>query len=153
MVRPSGRRGDDDLGPVTDRTGLVEGRTITASSRGLRGRHSISDLPSTPNPLLASFHYDTGAPESSIQPPPVPFRSRPPLPSHPSYTLVPYEPYGFAHPPSHPPDIVYDPYLDAPTVRPHIPYRSVAQEPPQEFSSQLSQIRVEFFYQMVGAAP
>ncbi|KAI5661384.1 hypothetical protein M9H77_20707 [Catharanthus roseus] len=45
MVRPSGRRGDDDLGPVTDRTGRVEGRTVTPSSRGVRGRHSTSDLP------------------------------------------------------------------------------------------------------------
>ncbi|KAI5665025.1 hypothetical protein M9H77_24348 [Catharanthus roseus] len=34
MVRPSGRRGDDDLGPVTDRIGRVERRTVTASSRG-----------------------------------------------------------------------------------------------------------------------
>ncbi|KAI5673190.1 hypothetical protein M9H77_13554 [Catharanthus roseus] len=33
MVRPSGRRGDDDLGPVTDRTGRVERRIVTTSSR------------------------------------------------------------------------------------------------------------------------
>ncbi|KAI5672083.1 hypothetical protein M9H77_12447 [Catharanthus roseus] len=45
MVRPSSRRGDDDLGPVTDMTGRVEGRTVIASSRGVRGRHSTSDLP------------------------------------------------------------------------------------------------------------
>ncbi|KAI5658460.1 hypothetical protein M9H77_27253 [Catharanthus roseus] len=77
---------------------------------------------------------------SSTQPPPVPFRSRPPLPSHPSYTPVPYEPYGSSHPPSHSPDTVYDPYLHAPTVRPHIPYRFVAQKPLQEFSSQPRQI-------------
>ncbi|KAI5648922.1 hypothetical protein M9H77_34927 [Catharanthus roseus] len=31
MVRPSGRRGDADLGPVTDRIGRVEGRPMTAS--------------------------------------------------------------------------------------------------------------------------
>ncbi|KAI5656807.1 hypothetical protein M9H77_25600 [Catharanthus roseus] len=37
MVRLSGHRGDDDLGPVTDRTGRVERRTVTASSRGVRG--------------------------------------------------------------------------------------------------------------------
>ncbi|KAI5682793.1 hypothetical protein M9H77_04021 [Catharanthus roseus] len=61
MVRPSGRRGDDDLGPVTERTGRVQGRTVTASSRGLRGRHSTSDLLSTPTPFAANFHYDTGA--------------------------------------------------------------------------------------------
>ncbi|KAI5654706.1 hypothetical protein M9H77_31893 [Catharanthus roseus] len=33
MVRPSGRRGDADLGPVMDRTGRVEGLPVTASSR------------------------------------------------------------------------------------------------------------------------
>ncbi|KAI5677833.1 hypothetical protein M9H77_08783 [Catharanthus roseus] len=31
MVRPSGRRGDADLGPVTNRTSRVEGRPVTAS--------------------------------------------------------------------------------------------------------------------------
>ncbi|KAI5676922.1 hypothetical protein M9H77_07872 [Catharanthus roseus] len=66
MVRPNGRRGDDDLGHVTDRTGRVEGRTITVSSRGLKGRHSTSDLPSTPNPLPAGFHYDTGAAQEPL---------------------------------------------------------------------------------------
>ncbi|KAI5652238.1 hypothetical protein M9H77_29425 [Catharanthus roseus] len=81
MVRPSGRRGDDDLGLVTDRTGRVEGRTIIASSR------------------------------------------------------------------------VYDPYLYAPTIRPHIPYRSTTQEPILEFIGQPGQIGVEFFDQMLGAAP
>ncbi|KAI5672138.1 hypothetical protein M9H77_12502 [Catharanthus roseus] len=152
MVRHSGHRGDNDHGAVTDRTGRIEGCTITASSRGLRGRHSTSDLPSTLNPLPACFHYDTGALRSSTQPPPIPFRSRPPLPSHPSYTHLPYEPYGSAHPPSHL-QIVYDPYLHAPIVRPHIPYRSVALEPIQEFNSQPRQIGVELFYQIVGAAP
>ncbi|KAI5678126.1 hypothetical protein M9H77_09076 [Catharanthus roseus] len=47
MVRPGARRGDDDLGAVTDRTGQVEGRAVTASSRGVRGRHSTSDISST----------------------------------------------------------------------------------------------------------
>ncbi|KAI5672281.1 hypothetical protein M9H77_12645 [Catharanthus roseus] len=140
MIRPSSRRGDDDLDPVTDKTGRLEGRTITTSSRGLRRRHSTSNLPSIPNPLTTGFHYDTGAPGSSTQPPPVPFRFRPSLPSHPSYTPVPYEPYGSAQLPSHPPNRVYDPYLHAPTVRPHMPYRSVAQDPLREFSDQPRQI-------------
>ncbi|KAI5649558.1 hypothetical protein M9H77_35563 [Catharanthus roseus] len=153
MFRPSDCRGEDDLGSITDKTGRVEGRTITASSRSLRGRHSTSDFPSTPNPFPTSFHYDTGASGSSTQPPPVPFRSRPPLPSHLSYTPVPYEVYGSAHPPSHHPDTVYDPYLHAPTVRPHISYRSAAQEPLKEFIGQSSKIGVEFFYQIVVATP
>ncbi|KAI5653474.1 hypothetical protein M9H77_30661 [Catharanthus roseus] len=60
MVRSSGRRGDADLGPVTDRTGRVEGRLVTALSRGVRGRHSTSDLPVTPTPLAPGFHHGTG---------------------------------------------------------------------------------------------
>ncbi|KAI5647336.1 hypothetical protein M9H77_33341 [Catharanthus roseus] len=69
MVRPSGHRGDADLGPVTDRT--------------------VNDL-----------------------------------------------------------------YLHAPiVVRPRIPYRSATQEPILKFRGQLRQIWVEFFYQMLGAAP
>ncbi|KAI5664596.1 hypothetical protein M9H77_23919 [Catharanthus roseus] len=128
MVQPSGRRGYADLSPVTDKTGRVEGRPITASSRG--------EL------------------EFSTQPPAVPFRSRPPLQPHLSHTPVPYEPYGSAHPPSHPTDTVYDPYLHAPTVvRPRIPYRFAIQAPILEFRGQPRQIGVEFFYQIHGAAP
>ncbi|KAI5673702.1 hypothetical protein M9H77_14066 [Catharanthus roseus] len=33
MVRPDAHRGDDDLGPVTDRTGRVECLTVTVSSK------------------------------------------------------------------------------------------------------------------------
>ncbi|KAI5662819.1 hypothetical protein M9H77_22142 [Catharanthus roseus] len=61
MIRLSGRRGDDDLGLVTDRTGRVEVRIVTASSRGVRGRHSTSDLPATPNPLAPDFYHGTDA--------------------------------------------------------------------------------------------
>ncbi|KAI5656510.1 hypothetical protein M9H77_25303 [Catharanthus roseus] len=127
MVRPSGHRGDADLGPVTDRTGRVEGRPVTASSRGEAG--------------------------SSTQPPAVPFRSRPPLQPHLSHIPLPYEPYGFAHPPSHPTNTVYDLYLYVPTiVRPRIPYRSPIQESILDLRGQPRQIGVEFFYQMLGAA-
>ncbi|KAI5654228.1 hypothetical protein M9H77_31415 [Catharanthus roseus] len=127
MVRPSGRRGDADLCPVTDRTGRVEGRLMIASSRGEAG--------------------------SSTQPPAIPFRSRPPLQPHLSHTPMPYELYGSAHPPSHPTDTAYDPYLHAPTiVRPRIPYRSAIQEPILYDGGQSRQIGVEFFDQMLGAA-
>ncbi|KAI5681758.1 hypothetical protein M9H77_02986 [Catharanthus roseus] len=137
MVQPSGRRGGDDLGPVTDRTTRVEGRTVTALSRGVKGRHSTSDLPVTPTPFAPGFHHGTGEAGYSTQPPAVPFRSRTPLQPHLSHTPVPYEPYGSAHPPSHPTDTVYDPYLHAPTiVRPRIPYRSATQEPILEFRGQ-----------------
>ncbi|KAI5662589.1 hypothetical protein M9H77_21912 [Catharanthus roseus] len=37
MVRPKARRGDDDLGPVTDKTSWVEGHAVTASSLGVKG--------------------------------------------------------------------------------------------------------------------
>ncbi|KAI5658902.1 hypothetical protein M9H77_27695 [Catharanthus roseus] len=69
MVRPNGSGGDDDLGPVTDRTSRVEGRTIIASSRGVRGRRSTFDFPATPTHLAPSFHHGTGEPGSSTQPP------------------------------------------------------------------------------------
>ncbi|KAI5672330.1 hypothetical protein M9H77_12694 [Catharanthus roseus] len=104
MVRPSGRRGDDDLGPVRDRIGRVEGRTVTASSKGVRGRHSIFDLPATPTHLAPGFHHGTGEPRSSTQPPVVPFRSRLPFQPHLSHTPVSYEPYGSAQSSSHLPD-------------------------------------------------
>ncbi|KAI5676096.1 hypothetical protein M9H77_07046 [Catharanthus roseus] len=45
MVQPEARGSDDDLGPVTDRTGQVESRTVTVSSScGLRGRHMMSKI-------------------------------------------------------------------------------------------------------------
>ncbi|KAI5650134.1 hypothetical protein M9H77_36139 [Catharanthus roseus] len=125
---------------LTDRTGRVEGRTITASSRGVRGRHSTSDLPATPTHLAPSFHHGTGEPSSFTQPPAVSFRSRPPLQPHLSHTPVPYEPYGSAQPSSHPLDTVCDPYLHAPTIRYRIPYRSATQEPILEFIGQPRQI-------------
>ncbi|KAI5672970.1 hypothetical protein M9H77_13334 [Catharanthus roseus] len=162
MVRPSGRRRDADLGPVTDRTGQVEGLPVTASSRGVRERHSTSDLPVTHTPLAPGFHHGTGEAGSSTQPPAVPFRSQPPLQPHLSHTLVSMshmdlhiypEPYGSAHLPSHPTNTAYDPYLHAPTVvRPRIPYRFVIQEPILYDGVQARQIGVEFFYQMLGAA-
>ncbi|KAI5666519.1 hypothetical protein M9H77_16372 [Catharanthus roseus] len=69
MVRPEARRGDDDLGVVTDRTSQVEGCAVTASSGGVRGRHSKSDIPSTSAPIAPGMYYDPGAPGSSTQPP------------------------------------------------------------------------------------
>ncbi|KAI5654365.1 hypothetical protein M9H77_31552 [Catharanthus roseus] len=149
----NGHREDAGLGPVTDRTGRVEGCPVTASSRGVRGRHSTSDIPVTPTPLAPSFHHGTGEAGSSTQPPAVPFRSRPLLHPYQSHTPVPYEPYGFAHPHSHHTDTVYDLYLPAPTVvRPRIPYLSTFQEPILYDGSQARQIGVEFFDKMLGAA-
>ncbi|KAI5653968.1 hypothetical protein M9H77_31155 [Catharanthus roseus] len=82
MVRPDRCRADNDLSPVTNKTCRVQGRTITALSRSLRGRHSTSDIPSTSTPFANGFHYDIGAPA-------VPIRSHP-LPSHLPHTPVPY---------------------------------------------------------------
>ncbi|KAI5682891.1 hypothetical protein M9H77_04119 [Catharanthus roseus] len=108
-------------------------RTVIASSRGVRGRHSTSNLFATPTHLAPGFHHGTGEPGSSVQPPPIPSRSRPPPQSHLSHTPVPYEPYGSAQPSSHPTDTIYDPYLHALTIRPRIPYRSTTQKPILEF--------------------
>ncbi|KAI5657020.1 hypothetical protein M9H77_25813 [Catharanthus roseus] len=103
MLRPSGRRGDDDLDPFMDRTSRVQGRTVIASSVDIVHLTSRLHLPLF---LLA---------------------------------------YGSAHPPSDPPPAVYDPYLHAPIVRPHIPYRSSAQEPLNEFSGPARKLGAEFF--------
>ncbi|KAI5658441.1 hypothetical protein M9H77_27234 [Catharanthus roseus] len=84
-----------------DKTGRVQGRTVTASFGGVRGRHSTSDPPSTHTLLLLVFIMIQVALGSSTQPPYASFRSPPPLPSHLSHTPVPYEAYGSVHPPSH----------------------------------------------------
>ncbi|KAI5678839.1 hypothetical protein M9H77_09789 [Catharanthus roseus] len=122
------------------------GPTVTTLSKGVRGRHSTSDLPATPTHLATGFHHGTGEPGSSTQPPAVPFRSRPPLQPHLSHTPVPYEPYGSAQPSSHPPDTIYDPYLHAPTIRPRIPYRSATKEPILELIGQPKQIGTEILH-------
>ncbi|KAI5656353.1 hypothetical protein M9H77_25146 [Catharanthus roseus] len=59
MVRPGARRGDDDLSPMTDRTGRVKGRTITMSSYGVRRCHSTSDISSTPALIGLGMYYDS----------------------------------------------------------------------------------------------
>ncbi|KAI5667801.1 hypothetical protein M9H77_17654 [Catharanthus roseus] len=59
MVRSGAHKGDDDLGPVTDRTGWVEGHVVIASSRGVRGRLSTLDIPSTPVLFGPVFHPAT----------------------------------------------------------------------------------------------
>ncbi|KAI5673982.1 hypothetical protein M9H77_14346 [Catharanthus roseus] len=48
------------------RTGRVEGRVVTASSRGVSGRHSTSDISFTPAPFGPGLYYDPGAPGASI---------------------------------------------------------------------------------------
>ncbi|KAI5683590.1 hypothetical protein M9H77_04818 [Catharanthus roseus] len=76
MVRPVARRGDDDdLGPVTDGTGRVHGRTFIASFCDVRDRHSTSDIPCTPAPLGPGIYYNLGALGSSTQPPHTPVRT------------------------------------------------------------------------------
>ncbi|KAI5652863.1 hypothetical protein M9H77_30050 [Catharanthus roseus] len=107
-----GFRGDDDLGAVTDRTGRVEGRTVTASSCGVRGHHSTSDISSTSAPIAPA--------------PPIPFRTHPPTTSYHPYTSVPYDPYGYFQPPQ----ISYDPYAHAPSL----PIRMPGLDPIQHFS-------------------
>lgn len=48
---------------------------------------------------------------------------------------------------------MYDPYLHASIVRPHIPYRSLAQEPLYEFTDPARKLRADFFDQIVGGVP
>ncbi|KAI5667753.1 hypothetical protein M9H77_17606 [Catharanthus roseus] len=51
MDREQQRRRRPNLGPVADRSGRTHDRTDTASSQGLRGRHSISDIHTTLTPV------------------------------------------------------------------------------------------------------
>ncbi|KAI5649413.1 hypothetical protein M9H77_35418 [Catharanthus roseus] len=88
-----GFRGDDDLGHVIDRTSRVEGLAVTASSHGVRGCHSTSDIPSTSAPIG-------------------PGMTHPPTTLYYPYTPVPYDPYGY----SHPPQTSYDSYAHAPSL-------------------------------------
>ncbi|KAI5667574.1 hypothetical protein M9H77_17427 [Catharanthus roseus] len=50
----NGRSGDDDLGPVTDRTGRVKGRTVIASSKGVEFFYQI--LGAAPQDSSCSIH-------------------------------------------------------------------------------------------------
>ncbi|KAI5659540.1 hypothetical protein M9H77_28333 [Catharanthus roseus] len=127
MVRPEARMGADDLGPVIDRTGRVEGHVVIASSRGVRGRPSISEISSTPAPLGPGIYYDSGAPGSSTQPPPIPFRTRPPTTLHHPYTPILYDHYGYSQPPL----TSYDPYAHTPSL----PLRMPDHDRPQDFGT------------------
>ncbi|KAI5657658.1 hypothetical protein M9H77_26451 [Catharanthus roseus] len=51
--------------PGAHRTGRVEGRAVIVSSRGVRGRPSISKIPSTPARLRLGIYYDLGAPSGA----------------------------------------------------------------------------------------
>ncbi|KAI5657624.1 hypothetical protein M9H77_26417 [Catharanthus roseus] len=140
-----GARSDDGLGVVTDRTGRVERRAVTASSRGVRGRHSTSDIPSTPAPIAPGMYYDPGALGSSTQPTLIPFTTHPPpTTSYHPYTPVLYDPYGY----SQPPQTSYDPYAHAPSL----PIRMPGLDPTQHFSR--TQIPLnDFFKQLAGSVP
>lgn len=47
MVRDETCRKDADLGPVADMSARLHGRTVIASSRGLRSHHGTIDIAST----------------------------------------------------------------------------------------------------------
>ncbi|KAI5654165.1 hypothetical protein M9H77_31352 [Catharanthus roseus] len=144
MVRPGGRRGDDDLGPVMDWTGQVEGRTVIASSRGLKGRHSTFDILSTPTPFASGMYYDTGA--------------RVPLLNHHIYRLaLVLLSYHTAHTLWCHMIYIYI-YMDLHIyhLSPHPHYMipiSMVQEPMNEFSGPGRKLGAEFQDQMVGAVP
>ncbi|KAI5666705.1 hypothetical protein M9H77_16558 [Catharanthus roseus] len=154
MVRP-GARSDDDLGAVTDRTGRVERRAVTASSRGVRGRHSTSDILSTSAPIAPGMYYDPGAPGSST-PPPISFTTHPPpTTSYHPYTPVPYDPYRY----SQPPQTSYDPYAHAPSLPIRMPgldptqHFSRTQIPLNDISGPRLQLGAKFFEQLAGSVP
>ncbi|KAI5675666.1 hypothetical protein M9H77_06616 [Catharanthus roseus] len=153
MVWLGARRGDDDLGPVTDRAGWVEGRAVIASSRGVRGRHSTSHIPYTSAPIGPGMYYEPGATRSSTQAPSIPFRTHPLTTSHHPYTLVPYDPYAY----SQAPRTSYDPYAHAPFLPICIPgldpkqYFSRTQIPLNEVIGPGLQLGAHFFEQLAGS--
>ncbi|KAI5648778.1 hypothetical protein M9H77_34783 [Catharanthus roseus] len=154
MVRPEARTGDDDLGPVTDKTSRVEGRVVTVSSRGVRGCYSTSDIPSTSAPIGPGMYYDRGTPRSFTQPP-IPFRTHSPATSYHPYTPIPYDPYGY----SQLQQTSYDPYAHTSSLA--IPmlgldptqYFSRTQIPLDEVSGPGLQSGAQFFEQLVGSVP
>ncbi|KAI5669060.1 hypothetical protein M9H77_18913 [Catharanthus roseus] len=141
MVGPGARRGDNDLGPVTERTGRVEGRVVTASSRGVRGCHSTSDILSTPASFRLGIYYDSCAPGSSTQPPTILFRTRPPL----SITWSP-------------PPTSYDLYAHVPAL-PRMPSQDwphcmvKTQVPLNDVSGPGLQLSAQFFEHLVSSVP
>ncbi|KAI5664066.1 hypothetical protein M9H77_23389 [Catharanthus roseus] len=74
---------------VINRSGH-NGRTVTASSRRLRGRHITSDIHTTP------LIVDPVGPGSSIQPSPIPSRSAYPLPASTASRYSSYRLYRYA---------------------------------------------------------
>ncbi|KAI5673099.1 hypothetical protein M9H77_13463 [Catharanthus roseus] len=137
MVRPGAHRGDDNLGPVTDRTGRVESRVVTVSS------------------IVPGIYYDPRALGSSTQPPCILFRTRPPPSLNCSYTPIPYDLYGS----SQAPPTSYDPYAHAPTLPFRVPgqdfphCRSKTQVPLNEVSGRGLQLGVQFFENLVSSVP
>ncbi|KAI5671276.1 hypothetical protein M9H77_11640 [Catharanthus roseus] len=126
---------------MTDKTDWVECRAVTTSSRGVRERHSTSDIPSTSAPIGPAI--------------PISFRTRSPTTSHHPYTPVPYDPYGY----SQPPQTSYDPYAHAPSLLIRMPgldptqYFSKTQIPLNEVSGPDLQLGAQFFEQFAGSVP
>ncbi|KAI5650004.1 hypothetical protein M9H77_36009 [Catharanthus roseus] len=79
MDQEQRRRKDTGLGPVADMSGRTHGRTLTASSRGLKSTHNVSDVPTTP--LHGMFH-GPNAPGSSVPTPPISTRVQMPHDQH-----------------------------------------------------------------------
>lgn len=79
---------------MADSSSRLHGRTLIASSWGLRGHHSTFDIPTTSTPAVLGIYYDPSVPGSSIQPPLRPSRMRmPPSTLHGSYFSIAYHTY------------------------------------------------------------
>ncbi|KAI5654208.1 hypothetical protein M9H77_31395 [Catharanthus roseus] len=99
------------------------------------------------------MYYDPGAPGSSTQPPPIPFRTHPPTTSHHPYTPVPYDPYGY----SQTPHTSYDLYAHAPSLHICMPSQDRTQNffKTQILLNEVSglglQLDAKFFEQLVAS--
>lgn len=87
------RRRDTDLGSVADTSSRIHGHTITVSSRWLKGWHSISNIPTTPNIVGAGVFHDSSVPLSSIPCPTLVWMHISVLTSHDLYTMISYRVY------------------------------------------------------------
>ncbi|KAI5672002.1 hypothetical protein M9H77_12366 [Catharanthus roseus] len=101
------------------------------------------------------MYYDPGAPGSSTQPPPIPFRTHSPTISYHLYTPVPYDPYGYYQPPQ----TSYDPYTHTPSLSIRMSgldptqHFSITQIPLNDVSGPGLHLGAQFFEQLAGSVP
>lgn len=162
MVQDRARREIDDLGLMTD----DEFRTVQLLLPPMVW--GVVIVPLTFLVLLyqivPEIYYDSDAQGSFTQPSPIPTRICTPLPSHDSYTLIPYEPYeSSSHYPiassSQPLPCSYDLYASSSFVDPHTSaqsplfYKPRVQMPLDVVRGTGAQLGASFLKQIISRVP